>query len=269
MAAAASTISNITIATGEATDRIIIHTDNPQNPKIFFLAEPPRMVIDLVGQKLSIDAGRLAAESPRVKGIRYAQFSADPLIARVAIDINQEFPFRSEIGDKTVTVILGTPGQESAEPKEMAAAKIENIKSSTTEAVILKPTMALKFPNLRKYPRTIISINGNPLDLPPEKIFVKNTYMVKGSDLLRKLRFTVFYDAKEKALSGKREDGLEISFKLRSTKMVINEKDKKLPEAPLLIDGKLYLPLKAIVQELGYGAIYNAAKKEIWPVNRF
>jgi N-acetylmuramoyl-L-alanine amidase len=90
---AAQTITGVTAnaAAGQLTILLVTADKGPLQPKAFELTDPKRLVFDLPGACLAKDlAASLPATLPGIKQVRLGQFSADPAIARIVLDLTGE-----------------------------------------------------------------------------------------------------------------------------------------------------------------------------------
>ncbi|MFH0886729.1 MAG: N-acetylmuramoyl-L-alanine amidase [bacterium] len=270
-----STISKIGFVSGEEYDKIYVQMDSPVQPKFFALVEPDRIVMDFYASKLDINKAILYPDNSRIKEVRYAQFSKKPPITRIVLEVKDALDHKIDVAGNAVIIFVGKDDDikdtaaiaqkkefKNLEDKDLAADK--GTKITTAEIQSLMPNYGISFPDMKKTPKIKILVNDQELALPDKPVFVRGIYMVKASDLLRKLNFDVSYDKKTEVLSGKRADGLEMSIKLDSKQLAMDGEERVLNEPLSLVDDQLYLPLKGILLNFGYGSYYDWKNKKLY-----
>lgn len=110
----ASVIQSVDVASGKeagaAQSAVTIQGDGPlPAPVVGVLDAPPRIYLDFTGVRLG---SRVAAEGQdsMVRGVRLAQHSVDPLVARVVFDLHKAVAHRIDASEREsgrVVVLLG------------------------------------------------------------------------------------------------------------------------------------------------------------------
>jgi len=95
----ASTVADEAIVTIEASGTL-------PTPTVGALDGPPRIFLDFAGVRPAT-TGLLRTRDPRVRRVRVATFSANPLVTRVVIDLVAVLPHRVEMATGRVMVFIG------------------------------------------------------------------------------------------------------------------------------------------------------------------
>jgi N-acetylmuramoyl-L-alanine amidase len=117
----AGTISRVTVTPAPSAGpqqlaiSVMAADGEPLEPKAFALANPPRLVFDLPGACLADNVpASLPTTVPGIKQVRLGQFSAEPPVARVVVDLADDAIPRYEMrpGDKAgeTLIVFGSAG---------------------------------------------------------------------------------------------------------------------------------------------------------------
>ena len=152
----ASQIKDIQVSTSETFDQIVISLTASVEPKVFFLEEPLRLVVDFPDTIFEGPKKTIKADSPRVSEVRAAQFDIKPFVARVALELKDKIPpYRILREENRVSVELGEGGPPAiVKIKAFEEAQTINLEI-LADRVISFEAKALKDPD-----RIVIEIPG-------------------------------------------------------------------------------------------------------------
>jgi len=126
---AVSVIQSVDAAPVPEGDRVTVtvRSDGPlPAPRIGVLEGPPRVYMDFRGVRLP---SRLGADwsSTTLRGVRMAQYSADPLVAGIVLDLHAPVPYRLRMNErgagKVVLVVGGGAGAPQTSGADSATAR--------------------------------------------------------------------------------------------------------------------------------------------------
>lgn len=95
-----------------------------------------------------------------------------------------------------------------------------------------------------------IYIDGRLLSMNEEPIMVNNTTLVPFRPIFEALGFKVGWDNQTRTVTGKKE-GLEIRLTLGSKTALVNGKPVQLAQAPAIVSGKTFVPLRFVSESSG------------------
>ena len=133
--------------TGGAGSGVAIHADGPLPvPTVGVLDGPPRIYLDFAGVRLP--SGVTAeVEGPLLRGVRLAQHTPDPLVARIVIDLRAPVGHRIETSERQagkVVVILGELTQDAAAVPERPARRTDPERYLSRISALLSRLHALR-----------------------------------------------------------------------------------------------------------------------------
>ncbi len=130
---AARTVTGVEVRTGDHETLVAVCTSEqqPLGIKSFVLAEPPRLVFDLLGAELGPELpDSLPIAAPAFEQIRLGQFSSDPPIARVVAELAGEVPtpaYAVAAGSEPGETLIVLP---NAEPVVLDPPTIETVEGA-------------------------------------------------------------------------------------------------------------------------------------------
>ena len=114
-------IEKVTFARDEGRLRVLILANGRVEYRAFQLKKPPRLVVDIHQTSNRAGHRRIPVGTPPLQGIRVSQFSSDPPISRVVMDLDTLTPYKVRRLGHVVEVELQTPGAGTARVPEAKA----------------------------------------------------------------------------------------------------------------------------------------------------
>lgn len=113
-------VTAVDLAQASGVTTVTIHCSATPNISSFFQAEPPTVVVDLVGARCAVGEALPGTVSDPVTEIQVNQWRADPMITRVAIELSRPAQYRIErVGNEVqvnfAPVATSRPGELTRE----------------------------------------------------------------------------------------------------------------------------------------------------------
>lgn len=105
-----------------------------------------------------------------------------------------------------------------------------------------------------------VNINGNALD--GEAKIVEGRTLVPLRSIFEKLGADVEWNSAEKSITAVK-DNATIKMSINKNSFTVNDEEKTLDVAPMIIDDKTYVPARAVSESFGCDVKWNAEKKTV------
>ncbi|MEE8424998.1 MAG: type IV pilus secretin PilQ [Elusimicrobiota bacterium] len=177
-------------AAGQATldgievqpDQVIVYLSEPVEHEIFTIAEPPRLVIELLGTEYAAPAKALRGGGKYIRQVRSGQYQREPdLISRIVLDLTESVAYDVKWKANRLFVMINRGAEDDVEDAEAEAA--EEAKAALEEQPIsaapAKPVQVARAPLPPPSMRDAAAA-ARPAAAPP-------VYFPKGTDSSREL----------------------------------------------------------------------------------
>jgi len=263
----AQDVLNVSVDSNAGSDSISVQLSEPADPKIFFLKEPDRIVIDFNGAVFKSGKQQLELKSENISSIRWAQNTTDPYNFRIAAELKRDIAKKvvSSDGGRKILIIIsssasaplffstmeGFSGKKIEVPiSQQEPPREEQISESRFNKEIV-PVVAPKLPQLAKLKKFSVVVNGNKLKLGRRPVFVKGRLMVPAKSFFDPFGYTSLYESRTKTVTFRLSDEVEARIKEGSAVMTVNGYDRAMISKAARIGRDLYIPLLSAVKWLG------------------
>jgi len=160
-------------------DSVSLRLTKPASQRSHRLYDPNRLVINLIGAQVGPSARKIPGKGELIKDIRTAQFSRDPLVARVVVDLARDVEYEASYEDGAWVFRVKDPEPGQEEPAPPAPAPAETSLNPVLEKVELegdKVLLHLSRPTMQRSsisedpPRIVIDFQGAELAEGPDSI---------------------------------------------------------------------------------------------------
>lgn len=269
----AQDVLNVSVDSDGGSDSISVQLSEPADPKIFFLKEPNRIVIDFNGAVFKSGKQQLELKSDNISSIRWAQNTTDPYNFRIAAELKRDIVKKviSSDGGRKIVISVGSAVSTplsvntmegfSEKKIEVPIAQHEDLREEQiSESRFNKeivPAAPSKLPALAKLKKISVVVNGKKLKLGRKPVFKKGDLMVPAKAFFDPFRATSIYESRTKTVTFRISNEAEARIKEGSSVMTVNGYDRAMGSKAVRIGKDLYIPLLPAAKWLGLKGFWS------------
>jgi len=114
-------VESVTIVPGADGPVLAVVSSRPLTPKLETVEGPLRLVIDLPGSMLSTARKRIPFRNEQIKGIRINQYSSDPAVTRIVIDLAAPVRYNWDALENRLNIRIRPDEAATAKPASVPA----------------------------------------------------------------------------------------------------------------------------------------------------
>ena len=106
-------VNSLKMERGNGSASYVISKSGATSVEEFMMADPPRLVVDLIGARHEMEQNKWDGDGNFVAGVRTSQFTNDPNeITRLVFDLNGDVSYKIDRADASITVRFFAKGKE-------------------------------------------------------------------------------------------------------------------------------------------------------------
>lgn len=136
-----STVKKVAV-TGDSPFQLRIETTRPVVPQVQMVANPDRLVVDIPNSLPASNLHGLKIQRADVRAVRISQYSTQPPVTRVVVDLNAPEWYRVTPSDSGIIVSLGHSDQSAANAAPAIGWVSAQVSTTRTGPMVLRKTAA-------------------------------------------------------------------------------------------------------------------------------